>query len=160
MGLEFFEDYGAHRLAGDSAPPEHWNTPPEEEDETWDNIDWSVEMDPESWTAIPVNQVAGWDQGSFADSPVIFVDGKDVGRTIAWVRSPAGYPAPVRLAEIGGVAMRYANGELRRECSQVEVVLSLPVDLFPWREIEPLGKARQEMGIRLLPAKFIDPGAI
>lgn len=160
MGLKFFEDYSAHRLAGDSASPERWNPPPEQDDENRDNIDWSVEVDSENWTAIPVNQVTGWEQGSFSDSPVIFVDGKDVGRTIAWVRSPDGYPVPVRLAEIGGVAMRYANSELRRECSQVEIVLSLPVDPFPWQEIERLGAALQEMGIRLLPAVSTDQSAI
>ena len=84
--------------------------------------------------------------------PIRFVDGKDVGRTVAWLQSSRSEdPVPVRLSEIGAVVLRNVHGTLRREFAQVERVVSLMADSFPWDEVESFAIALQEQGFRLLP---------
>jgi hypothetical protein len=89
----------------------------------------------------------------WAYRPTRFVDGKDTGRTVAWLQSQEGYPVPVRLSEIGAVVMRNIDGDLRREFERVERVVSLIVDLFPWDEVESFARALQRNGFRLLPCQ-------
>jgi hypothetical protein len=120
------------------------------EEET--GLDYEVEA--QHWEPIDVPERPS--HGDPAIEPVRFVDGKDVGRTVAWLQSREGYPVPVRLAEIGAVVMRNVGGQLRREYGTVERVVSLVVDFFPWDEVESFALALHEQGFRLLPCKLPD----
>ena len=104
------------------------------------------------WKAIAINRnlPANWRPKDWQQRPVRFVDGKDVGQTIAWVRAPSGQLVPIRLAQIGSIAMRVEDGECRREFHVAERVVSMEVDLFPWTEIESFAAALQDNGFRLL----------
>jgi hypothetical protein len=99
---------------------------------------------------------AKWRSENWDERPRRFVDGKDVGQTIAWLRSPEGYPVPIRLSEIGSAVMRVADGECRREFAVVERVVSMITDIFPWEEVESFAVALQTHGLRLLPAQLLD----
>src|SRR5262249_19902955 len=107
---------------------------------------------PSDWAALPVWKEDGWRATEWDERPVCFIDGKDVGGTIAWVRSPGGYPIPVRLSEIGATVVRVRDGECRREHAEGERVVSMIVDPFPSDEVEAFAVALQEHDFRLLPA--------
>jgi hypothetical protein len=155
MGLDFLQVYGANRVSNEVPQQLMIGDGDEEADE---RVEHSYEMAADSWeprdTSDPVT-VADW-----PFRPIRFVDGKDVGRTVAWLCSPIeGYPVPVRLAEIGAVVLRDVNRELRREWETVERVVALMVDLFPWDEIENFAIALQENGFRLLPCSAPQQGS-
>jgi DNA repair exonuclease SbcCD ATPase subunit len=57
--------------------------------------------------------------------PLRFIDGKDVGRTAAWLQTRRGHPIPVRVAEIGAVVIENQQGELCRTFDTVERVVSI-----------------------------------
>ena len=48
--------------------------------------------------------------------------------------------------------MRLVDRDIRREFYQIQNVVSMPVDFFPWDEVESFAAALQERGFRLLPA--------
>src|SRR5690606_32038378 len=106
----------------------------ERPDDAPDLDDLSIEQAAAEWE--PINVRSATIPRPWGYRPLRFIDGKDVGRTVAWLQSRDGYPVPVRLSEIGAVVMRDVDGQLRREFSMVEKVVSLVVDLFPWDEIE------------------------
>lgn len=118
--------------------------------------DESVDLDYEhlqaDWRPIDVRGLPGW-----ADCQLLprrFIDGKDAGHTVAWLQSDEGYPVPVRLSQIGAIALRVVDGQLRREeMVPLERVVSMIIDLFPWDEIEELAIDLREQGFRLLPAE-------
>jgi hypothetical protein len=151
MGLDFVRNYGGSRLEGGSSLPDQFGTPTNGEEER-QQIQLDIERNLDHWTAIPVSQVNQWRPGQWAYSPIRYIDGKDVGQIIAWIRSPEGYPVPIRLSQVGGVAMRVIEGDIRREFFQVEKVISMPVDFFPADEVESFALAIQGHGFRLLPA--------
>lgn len=151
MGLDFLRDNGARRMAAYDPQPPLWDAPTDEADVP-EEVTLDYEIDRASWTARVVTQPPGWDPLDWPERPVRFIDGKDVGQTIAWLRAPGGYPVPVRLSEIGGVAVRVADGLCRRESASVERVVSMVVDPFPWDEIESFAAALQVNGFHLLPA--------
>lgn len=151
MGLDFVRNYGGSRLVGGSPLPDpFYGSQNGEEDEQ--EIELDIERELDNWTSIPFSELDIWRPRQWALSPIRFVDGKDVGQIIAWIRSPEGYPIPIRLSQIGGVAMRIVDGTVRREFFQIEKVVSMPVDFFPWDEVESFGVALQQEGFRLLPA--------
>ncbi|GEM_PF-504722 len=116
------------------------------------------------WSARPLSPVpsAREEQPFEALLPVRYVDGKDVGRTAAWLETPQGFPLPVRVGQIGAVALRVApdplwpGGPPRLECEQrvVERVVALEANYFPWDEIEGVAAALHANGFRfLIPSK-------
>src|SRR3990172_13158027 len=131
MGLDFITYYGGHRLEGENPLPEKWSDVSEEDGEEREEIDLGIERKSSAWEIIVIEKIDDWQPRRFTDYPIRFVDGKDSGQTIAWIRSPEGYPIPVRLSQIGGVVIKLINGELRRESEIVERVVSMPVDFFP-----------------------------
>ena len=112
------------------------------------------EHDRADWRAITPQVPFGWLPQNWPERPVRFVDGKDVGDTVASIHAPGGYPAPVRLSQIGSIVTRVVDGHCRREFSLVERVVAMAADLFPWNEIEGISTALQEHGLRFLPAKY------
>jgi len=156
MGLDFIKNYGGRRLVGGSSLPDQFGTPANAEDEN-QKIQLDIEYAPDSWSAMTVLMTDHWRPGEWDFSPERFVDGKDVGQVIAWLKSPQGFPVPIRLSQVGGVAMRIKDGDIRREFFQMDQVLSMPVDAFPADEIESFALALQAQGLRLLPATVMKP---
>lgn len=152
MGLDFVRNYGGSRLEGGSPLPDQFG-PPASDEEDRHRILLDVERNPDHWTAIDIFNVDHWRPGQWPHSPIRYVDGKDVGQIIAWLRSPEGFPVPIRLSQVGGVAMRIVDGDIRREFFQAERVVAMAVDFFPANEVESFALALQEHGFHLLPAK-------
>jgi hypothetical protein len=151
MGWDFFRSYGARRAAGGSpfsAPVESELAAGPEEEASPPELDYEL---PESdWR--PLESRSGSESQDWPHRPVRFVDGKDEGRTVAWLLSNDGYPVPVRLAQIGAVVMRLEDGRLQREWCTVERVVAMNTDQFGWEEIESLARSLREHNLRLLPA--------
>jgi hypothetical protein len=152
MGLDFLKNYGGSRL-GDYPPQPPLNDIDEEEREK--KIDLEYETNGTPWAPQDLNMLDTWRPQNWNERPVRFVDGKNVGQTIATLRSPGGYIIPIRLAQVGSTSMRVTDGQCRREFEVVERVVSMIVDAFPWNEIESFALALQENGFRLLP---VNPG--
>lgn len=152
MGLGFLRDHGALRVRNYEAQPMLLDDGLAlEENEPDETLDWGIETDADNWNSIDV--LNSGPQRDWRSRPQRFVDGKDVGRTVAWLQSAEGYPVPVRLSEIGAVVMRNEGGALCREFSVVERVVSMIADLFPWDEVEGFAIALREHGFRFLPAQ-------
>ncbi|NWJ47044.1 MAG: hypothetical protein HXX08_14380 [Chloroflexi bacterium] len=126
----------------------------ENDEENPPDLDYEVSSD--KWK--PHNPARGDIQGEWAERPVRFVDGKDVGRTVAWLQSREGYPVPIRLSEVGAVVMRHVGDELRCEHRYHERVVSFMGDMFPWDEVESFARALQEHDFRLLLCEPIKGG--
>ena len=172
-GLEFLNDNGARRAGGYGDQPNFYGPARAEDEETSnpeDDIlgrrcDWNYEFKSGFWERVVVRNVDPFD----AADPLMprrFVDGKDVGRVIAYISSPEGFPVPVRLSQIGAVGIRGVSPEgacpqspisLRVENRRVEKVVSLMADLFPWDEIERFAAGLQSCGLRLLIARRMGP---
>jgi hypothetical protein len=89
-----------------------------------------------------------------SEVPQRFVDGSNVHETVAWLREPnMGYPVPVVMAELGGIAVAADGRDLRREFAIVERAVAMAVDAFPWDEVEAFTAALLTEGWRLLPAR-------
>jgi len=150
MGLEFLHNNGAKRMRDDTMGPLLLdNNEQSEEQDEQKNLEYEVPA--EEWEPIDSNAVSvpvEWEL-----CPNRFIDGKDLGRTVAWLQTEEWYPIPVRLSEIGAVVIRNISGQLRREWYTVERVVSMIVDPFPWYEVESFAIALQEEGFRLLPCQ-------
>lgn len=152
MGLDFLRNNGGRRVRNYEAQPlllDDGLMQSEVPEDT--KIDLDLEVPSDTWHTIDVSEAtipADWPL-----RPRRFVDGKDLGRTVAWLQTREGYPVPVRLSEIGAVVMANTGGELRREFAVVERVVSLMVDPFPWDEIESFAIALHEHRFRLLPCR-------
>jgi len=133
MGLEFLRDHGAQRMRDDIMGPLLLDNDYEQSNVQETEQCLEYELPTEKWRALPVNHVsipAEWSLG-----PQRFIDGKDLGRTVAWLQTEEWYPIPVRLSEIGAVIIQNVEGRLRREWYTVERVVSMIIDPFPWYEI-------------------------
>jgi hypothetical protein len=162
MGLEFVKAYGGHRLDQYEPQPPLYDAPEDEEagpTEGAPAVDLGYEVAPDDWAAIAPGLPPGWEPGGWPERPVRFVDGRDVGQTIAWIRSPEGYPIPIRLSEIGAVAVRVQDRECHREQYVSERVVSMVADVFPWDEVEGFASALQQHGLRLLLAQKPSEGS-
>jgi hypothetical protein len=152
-GMDFLQRHGARRVREASPQPQllsDYQALSNEHDAESVQLDYEKPLD--DWQPLCLPPC----EREWNFQPVRFVDGKDVGRTIAWLQSREGYPIPVRLAEIGAVTLRVAENEtgqreLRREWSKVERVVAFMADLFPWDEVEEFAYALQDTGFRLLP---------
>ena len=148
MGLEFLRNHGARRMAAYEPRPPIFDPPDTRPAEA--KVDLDYELPAAKWVPLPADGETGWRPRDWSERPSRFVDGKDVGETIAWLQSPEGHPVPVRLSEIGAIAVRVDEGDVRREFHAVERVVSLVADVFPWDEVEGFAGALQEHGFRLL----------
>lgn len=149
MGLDFLKHYAAGRLEQYDLQPFPLDEASNQEAKP--NLEQVVvNYETSNWQPIDLNLSPNWRLKEWQERPIRFIDGKDVGQTIAWVHSPLGQLVPIRLAQIGSISMRVENGECRREFHVVERVVSMEVDLFPWTEIESFAAALQANGFRLL----------
>lgn len=158
MGLDFLKANGARRIRSYPTQPfllddGHTMEEPEEKE----RLLWDIEQAADDWTSRDVTNASS--PRNWRWRPKRFVDGKDVGRTIAWLQSAEGYPVPVRLAEIGAVVLCDDYGSLRREFSVVERVVCLMADFFVWDEVESFARALAQHGFRLLIAPKPKAGA-
>lgn len=147
MSLDFLRANGASRVTDEIAQPDFLFDDLPSASEADQSVNLDVEAPADAWEVqdvMPADTQQGWE-----NCPERFVDGKDVGRTVAWLRSPEGYPSPVRLAQVGAIVMREVNGELRREFELVERVVVM-ADMFPWDEMESFGRALKSNDFRLL----------
>jgi hypothetical protein len=156
MGLDFIKSYGGCRVVQYDA---QFPLLEEEIDDDLERIPEKVDLDYEvkprgiDWEPINLITPPNWRPSSWHECPTRFIDGKDVGETVASVRSPSGQLVPIRLSQIGSITMRVENGECRREFEVVDRVVSMAVDLFPWTEVESFATALQNNGFRLLPVR-------
>lgn len=154
MTLEFIKQYGGKRIEKEFSPPEFFDETIEVESEGENFAPaLNLEYETEDWRAVNPQVLPRWRVGNWQERPVRFVDGKDVGRTIAWLKGTRGYLVPLRLAEIGSVVMYVKNGELRREFATVERVVAMDTSAFPWEEVESFASALKNCRLRLLPTK-------
>lgn len=155
MSRDFWARYDAARVSP-SPPQVPLSGTPDEDDEELPISDRTYEVHNEKdWAVIEPQAPDGWRATEWAERPVRFIDGKDIGETVACLTAPfGGYPVPVRLSEIGAVVVREESGVLRRDHANVERVVTMATDLFPWDEIEDLAISFQRNGFRLLSAPF------
>ncbi|RAQ93966.1 hypothetical protein [Thermogemmatispora tikiterensis] len=148
-GLDFLKNNGARRVRNDQPRP--WLIEEGNEvivEEVREEL-LNYERSREHWAGIDV--LSARPPVDWPWWPRRFVDGKNVGRTVAWLQTREGFPVPVRLAEIGAAALIDQAGLLRREYEAVERVVSLAVEGFPWDEVESFAAALGEHDLRLLP---------
>ena len=162
-GMTFLQEYGATRAGAYGDSPDFFGASVGEDGEDDGDAEsgkpkreWNYET--HLWQPIPVRMACRWHDPCLC--PTRFVDGKDVGRTIAFVRSPQGFMVPIRVSQIGGIALRAVPGSdadsdgppfsLRVESRQTDTVVSFMADLFPWNEVEQFGAALQANSFRLL----------
>lgn len=93
MGFEFLRNYGAQRVRNYDPQPfllddGLMNIEDEIEEEGLD-----IEAPPDEWQ--PRNVTSSTAPANWQHWPQRFIDGRDMGRTVAWLRSREGYPAPV-----------------------------------------------------------------
>ncbi|WP_414620043.1 hypothetical protein [Calothrix sp. CCY 0018] len=156
MGLDFLKNYDGSRVEQyDTQFPLLSEETDEDLELTPEKVDLDYEVKPRTidWEPINLNTLPNWRPSHWNERPTRFVDGKDVGETVASVRSPSGQLVPIRLSQIGSITMREENGECRREFEVVDRVVSMAVDLFPWNEVESFAAALQDTGFRLLPVR-------
>ena len=148
MGLDFVRNFGGSRVQQYDPQPPLFN-PPSDDEEPDDEVELNYEVSPDEWEAIDTELPPSWRSSDWPERPVRFIDGKDNGHTVAWMRSPGGYPAPIRLSEIGGVV----DGECRREFALQRRVVSVVGDVFPLEEVEGFARGLRAHGFRLLLAR-------
>lgn len=156
MGLDFLKNYNGCRVDQyDAQFPLLEEETDENLEQTPEKVDLDYEVKPRAidWEPINLSTSPRWRPSNWNERPTRFIDGKDVGETVASVRSPSGQLVPIRLSQIGSIAMRVENGECRREFEVVDRVVSMAVDLFPWTEVESFAAALQNNGFRLLPVR-------
>ncbi len=148
MGLDFLLHYGGRRLRQyvEQPPLDSPQVGSEEEEGPKVTLDFELELD--AWVSLPVASNAL----DPAAMPQRFIDGCHYGKTVTCLQDSVGHPIPVRLAEIGGVAMRLDGRSLRREFAHVERIVCSIIDPFPWHEVEDFAVSLAEIDMRLLPA--------
>lgn len=151
-GLEFLRNNGAHRMRDDAMRPLLLDNDAAQGEEQQQNeeqeVELSYEVPAEQWCSIDISGTAIPSDWGFR--PTRFIDGKDLGRTVAWLQTEEGFPIPVRLSEIGAIVIHNDAGHLRREWYIMERIVSMIVEPFPWDEVESFAAALQGEGFRLL----------
>ena len=156
MGLTFLKEHGAHRAGPGDGQADLFgdlNAPPEELNSDEEAVDLDYEIAQSQWAPRSVRQSLA--PNDWYWRPLRFVDGKDVGRTAAWMRAPCGRPVPLRIGQIGAITLgsvpRDETHLLRTETCFVDKFVAFMTDLFPWDEVESFAAALKAQGYRLLP---------
>lgn len=149
----FIQNYGGRRLDYVEPSEPSWGDTGGNDTQPKKIVDLIVEEKSPDWKAKGTLLHPNWRARDWAERPVRFIDGKDVGDTVARLNSPSGYIIPIRLSEIGSIVMSVRDGELRREFAVVERVVSMVASAFPWEEMEALATELMKHNLRLLPAR-------
>jgi hypothetical protein len=119
------------------------------------NVQLDYETEPATWQTRRVTRCSERGTVTIADlntwklRPICFVDGKDVGRSVAWL-SVKGYPVPMRVSQIGAVSLRNDEGELKRDWVEVRRVVSFITEYFAPDEVEEFRADLAHSGFELL----------
>ncbi|MBA2680361.1 MAG: hypothetical protein H0U76_18430 [Ktedonobacteraceae bacterium] len=151
MGLDFLKNNGAQRVRSIGPRPLLLEEGRETIDATAEVEVLNYERELEDWQGIDIQ--ARRTPRDWPWRPLHFIDGKNIGRTVAWLQTRHGYPIPIRLAEIGAATMEDRQGQLRREYEVLERVVSLVGEPFPWDEVESFASELQDLDIRFLPCR-------
>ena len=112
------------------------------QERTAPNVQLDYETPLVQWKPRRVSDCGSWrDLDDWALRPRRFVDGKDVGRTVAWLQSADGFPIPLRLSIVGAIAMNNENGRLQRQWHSVQRVLTMVADVFDLEETSAFADA-------------------
>jgi hypothetical protein len=153
MTSNFIHDFGGCRLDWYD-PQSVMDGDADKDSEQDEKVDPSYEgIAAEHWDALDATIPEDWNPYDWPERPARFIDGKDEGETVAWVRAPRGYPVPIRLGQIGSVAMDVVDQACRRAYYTSELVVSLVTQPFPWDAVERFGLDLQKHGFRMLPAQ-------
>jgi hypothetical protein len=152
--ITFLSENGAHRMRNYAEQRILIDGSSGTTDEPKNQVDVGYECPQETWKPIPVGDPCS--HRDWEHRPQLFVDGKDAGRIVAWTRTREGHPVPVRLSQIGAIAMREEDGCLMRDFQVVERVVTMLVDPFPWDQVEEFAAQLREHGFRLLPSQRDD----
>ena len=121
-----------------------------------ESMEWGIEQPAEAWKPVILPETPA----KVGEYPERFIDGSQVGHAVACLRAPkVGWPVPVFLAEVGGIAMRRKGRDLHRDFFGLERVISFITDPFPWPEVEAFAGAivnLPEFPLRVLPASRPD----
>jgi hypothetical protein len=112
------------------------------------------ELAPDEWQPIRVSDCGSCrDLEGWALRPRRFVDGKDVGRTVAWLQDEKGFPIPVRLSILGAIAVENEGGALKRRAHHVELALTMATGCFDLEGIEDFRAAlgREKITLNSVP---------
>jgi hypothetical protein len=116
-----------------------------------ERIEWSWEQPADDWKPVILLEAPAKPE----EQPARFIDGCFVCHPVVCLRAPGvGWPVPVLLAEVGGVAMRRKGRDLIRDFYGLERVLSFITTPFPWNEVESFASAAcnmPEFPLRVLP---------
>jgi hypothetical protein len=125
-----------------------------------EQIEWDAERPAEDWKPVLLPETPARP----GEVPERFIDGCQSGHAVACLRAPEfGWPVPVFLAEVGGVAMSLKGRDLQRDFFGLDRVVSFITDVFPWQEVEALAAALgnlPDFPLRVLPTdrpKVTDP---
>jgi hypothetical protein len=101
-------------------------------------MEWGIEQPADEWKPVILPET----RANAGEVPERFIDGCQSGHAVACLRAPElGWPIPVFLAEVGGVAMRLKGRDLTRDFFGLDRVVSFVTDVFPWQEVEALASA-------------------
>lgn len=143
-----------HRAAAVGlSPPRPEALPPDEVEAALANLTLTVERDLGDWEPITPSEAPA----KPGEYPVRFIDGSHIGQPVLCLRSPAGYPVPLLIGQVGAVALKLVGRNFVREFRAVEQVLSFVVDPFPWAEVEEFATALENhsrLRLRVLPARM------
>ncbi len=116
-------------------------------------IEWGIEQAADEWKPVILPETPA----HAGEVPERFIDGCQSGHAVACLRAPeVGWPIPVFLAEVGGVAMRLKGRDLTRDFFGLDRVVSFVTDAFPWHEVEALAAAlanSPKFAFRVLPTE-------
>jgi hypothetical protein len=154
MSVAFLEKFRARRVGGQFAP-DLFSPQVVEEDEELSSatiIKRDYEFEEPNWETLDIAPTCSLD---WEWRPRRFIDGRDMGRVIAWLEDPEGYPIPLRLSQVGAAALRAIpepNGQFRLTVERREVmqIVTLAADPFSWRDIEAFAAVLQARGYRMV----------
>jgi hypothetical protein len=149
----FMQNYGGRRLDDFEPSEPAWGDAGGNDEQPKKTVDTDVEEESPDWKAKCTLLHPNWRARDWAERPVRFIDGIDVGKTVAWLTNPSGYAIPIRLSEIGSIVVRVRDGELRRDFARVERVVSMITSAFSWEEMEALAAELMIHNLRLLSAR-------
>lgn len=139
LGLDFLRRHGARRTQPEAPRPGRPTVLADNaEDEGAARPELQaprVELDYEvalrDWKPRRISTCGGWAEWEgWGLRPRRFIDGKDVGRAVGWLRSPSGSPIPLRFSVIGAIAVSNDGSRLCNSWSTAQPMLSMVTSCF------------------------------